>query len=145
MQAYTNPAHASDPYKLPDLEVQKRDGLSAPEVRYLTARRHAAQDRTEGRIAAALRYEKIADAELHDCADPDEIEALADDLASLPYDDTQWENAVKAEAAKHRGFYVACCLPGCLPDSDWAGPYPTADAAIEAAREMYVSDDGDED
>ena len=35
------------------------------------------------------------------------------------------------------GWYYATCCPGCLPDSDWFGPYDTEDACIEAAEEFY--------
>lgn len=34
-------------------------------------------------------------------------------------------------------FWWACCLPGCLPDSDWSGPFDTEDEALKDARE-YV-------
>lgn len=32
------------------------------------------------------------------------------------------------------GFYYWHCFPGCLPDSDYNGPFPTLETAIEAAR-----------
>lgn len=32
------------------------------------------------------------------------------------------------------GFYFWYCFPGCLPESEPWGPYPTADAAIEDCR-----------
>ncbi len=35
------------------------------------------------------------------------------------------------------GWYFWFCLPGCLPDSDPSGPYPSEQAAIDACRDMY--------
>jgi hypothetical protein len=32
------------------------------------------------------------------------------------------------------GWYWAYCFPGCLPDSDFYGPYGSEEAAIEACR-----------
>ena len=34
------------------------------------------------------------------------------------------------------GWYFWYCLPGCLPDSEPDGPYPTEEAALEAVREQ---------
>ena len=34
------------------------------------------------------------------------------------------------------GWFFDFCLPGCLPDSQPFGPYPSRDAAINAARDM---------
>lgn len=33
------------------------------------------------------------------------------------------------------GWYYWYCLPGCLPDSDPIGPFPTQDEALEASRD----------
>lgn len=33
------------------------------------------------------------------------------------------------------GWYWWTCLPGCLPDSDPAGPFPTEEAALADAQE----------
>lgn len=36
------------------------------------------------------------------------------------------------------GGYMFCsCLPGCLPDSTWEGPFPTRDEAVATARNLY--------
>ena len=32
-------------------------------------------------------------------------------------------------AAEAVGWYICSCLPGCLPDSDWLGPYETEELA----------------
>jgi hypothetical protein len=34
------------------------------------------------------------------------------------------------------GYFFQFCFPGCLPESSPFGPYPTRQAAIEAARDM---------
>ena len=34
-----------------------------------------------------------------------------------------------------QGWYFWSCFPGCLPDSDPAGPYASEQLAIDAARE----------
>lgn len=47
--------------------------------------------------------------------------------------DTDWTDAamIRDDAAKLEGWYVWCCLPGCMPDSDALGPYKTErEAAI---------------
>lgn len=46
------------------------------------------------------------------------------------------EAEIKAEAEKLAGYYFWWCVPGCMPDSDAFGPYPTAEAAMQAAREQ---------
>lgn len=38
------------------------------------------------------------------------------------------------------GWFFDYCLPGCLPDSQPFGPYPSRDAAIAAARDMATAD-----
>lgn len=35
------------------------------------------------------------------------------------------------------GYYVCVCFPGCLPESDWHGPYQTPDEAIEEMRNQF--------
>lgn len=45
----------------------------------------------------------------------------------------------------HVGWYWWSCFPGCLPDSDACGPFPTEAGALEDAREgMEDSEDEDE-
>lgn len=46
------------------------------------------------------------------------------------------EAEIKAEAEKLAGYYFWWCFPGCMPDSDAFGPYPTSEAAMQAAREQ---------
>jgi len=36
---------------------------------------------------------------------------------------------------RETGWYFHYCFPGCLPDSDFYGPYPTQQEAIDGARE----------
>ena len=38
------------------------------------------------------------------------------------------------------GWWFASCHPGCMPDSDFAGPYKTEDEAYKAAVEWYNAD-----
>jgi len=38
------------------------------------------------------------------------------------------------------GWFFHYCFPGCLPDSDPFGPYPTAQAAKDAAIEMTTGE-----
>lgn len=38
------------------------------------------------------------------------------------------------------GFYYWPCFPGCLPDGDAIGPFPTEAEALDDARENYVTD-----
>lgn len=33
------------------------------------------------------------------------------------------------------GWYWAACFPGCMPDSDWNGPFDTSNQAWKDARE----------
>ena len=35
------------------------------------------------------------------------------------------------------GFVWCFCIPGCLPDSDWCGPFPSEEAALDNARLLY--------
>ena len=55
-------------------------------------------------------------------------------------DETTWMHERMADdrdvdADSLAGWYYWFCFPGCLPDSDAVGPYPTEQAAIDAARE----------
>lgn len=43
-------------------------------------------------------------------------------------------DAIIAEEGIEGGWFWAFCFPGCLPDSDWIGPFPTRDAAEQDAR-----------
>jgi len=47
-----------------------------------------------------------------------------------------WASAYNAAYSVYSeaGFYYWYCFPGCMPDSDPYGPYPTAQAAIDAAQ-----------
>lgn len=38
-----------------------------------------------------------------------------------------WEN-------EEEGFYYWPCFPGCIPDAEAIGPFPTLEAAVEAAQ-----------
>ena len=39
------------------------------------------------------------------------------------------------------GYYYASCFPGCLPDSEWYGPYATEDDALADAEEIWGDDE----
>ena len=34
------------------------------------------------------------------------------------------------------GFMWAVCFPGCMPDSEWSGPFPTHAEALQNARDI---------
>ena len=36
------------------------------------------------------------------------------------------------------GYFYSCCIPGCLPDSEWYGPFDTEQEAVSDAREMWA-------
>ena len=38
------------------------------------------------------------------------------------------------------GWYACVCIPGCLPDSSWAGPYKTEDVAVKGGRALFGED-----
>jgi hypothetical protein len=38
------------------------------------------------------------------------------------------------------GFMWCVCFPGCLPDSEWNGPFPTYAEALADAREQLAED-----
>ena len=48
------------------------------------------------------------------------------------------------ESGTEGGWYYWYCTPGCLPDSEPYGPFPTPDAAIADARENNADDDESE-
>ena len=41
---------------------------------------------------------------------------------------TYWEN-------EEEGYYYWPCFPGCIPDAEANGPFPTLEAAVAAAQE----------
>ena len=51
--------------------------------------------------------------------------------------DLELEQGVPESEQSEAGWYYWFCFPGCLPESDPSGPYPSEEAAIEACREMW--------
>jgi hypothetical protein len=45
-------------------------------------------------------------------------------------------DAMIEEECIESGWFYWFCFPGCLPDSELFGPYPSLKAAIDAAREI---------
>jgi hypothetical protein len=43
------------------------------------------------------------------------------------------------------GYYWCCCIPGCMPDSDWNGPFETEALAVSDGRTNGGEGDFDED
>jgi hypothetical protein len=42
------------------------------------------------------------------------------------------------EMEDSEGGYMYCfCFPGCLPDSDWFGPFDSEEAALKNARQLH--------
>ena len=42
------------------------------------------------------------------------------------------------EMEHSEGGYMYCfCFPGCLPDSDWFGPFDSEEAALKNARQLH--------
>jgi hypothetical protein len=66
------------------------------------------------------------------------IESWTRDELQAFYDaQTEWTGMDADDANDAPGTWMFCfSLPGCLPDSDWFGPYESYEAAAEAAREM---------
>ncbi len=65
--------------------------------------------------------------------------AREDDAWTLPDLEIFWsDDFVDDEGeARDAGFYYWFCFPGCMPDSDPFGPYPTAEAALAEARDLH--------
>jgi hypothetical protein len=63
---------------------------------------------------------RAAEEDCPQCADPE-----SDGPAADPGSDH----------AEHVGWYYWFCFPGCMPDSDAFGPYPSEQAALDAARD----------
>lgn len=49
-------------------------------------------------------------------------------------------DAIVADHDVQGGFMWAVCFPGCLPDSEWSGPFPTYAEALADAREQLAED-----
>jgi hypothetical protein len=47
-------------------------------------------------------------------------------------------DAIIAEEGIEGGWFYAFCFPGCLPESDWIGPFPTRGAAEQDARDSVA-------
>lgn len=63
------------------------------------------------------------------------FEEIENELGYAP-DDMESPEVCDAITAL-KGYYYACCSPGCLPDSDFYGPYATEDEAYKAAQAFY--------
>jgi len=105
MQHYSNPDHASDLWKLPDVEIFQ-----------LTAREVAERDED-------LIYEYLHRHEFR-------LATMNSRTRDKMFDAMIEEHSIKG------GWFFWFCVPGCMPDSDAFGPYPTAKAAALAANEM---------
>ena len=55
---------------------------------------------------------------------------------ALGYDENHQDDETPEEFAP-AGFYVCSCFPGCMPDSEWSGPFDTEDEAIAEWRGMF--------
>jgi hypothetical protein len=42
--------------------------------------------------------------------------------------------------ASMAGHYACFCFPGCLPDSDWSGPFETEEEAVEYMRRTFAGE-----
>lgn len=71
-------------------------------------------------------------------------ESRADDPYALPDVEVFYRTAAAIRADEWRdedgeymgeGWYAWSCFPGCLPDSDPAGPFLTAQEALDAMRD----------
>lgn len=49
-------------------------------------------------------------------------------------------DAIVADYDVRGGFMWAVCFPGCLPDSEWSGPFPSYAEALADAREQLAED-----
>ena len=60
----------------------------------------------------------------------------------------QWENPEEYDDDECQpslaGWYYVSCLPGCMPDGDFMGPYATEKDAAKAGREDFDDDECDE-
>jgi len=45
--------------------------------------------------------------------------------------------AIVADENVSGGFMYCFCTPGCIPDSDWIGPFQTVGEALEDARSTF--------
>jgi hypothetical protein len=61
--------------------------------------------------------------------------------AGVDWDDPE---SVAFEAKHLAGIYYWFCYPGCLPDSDAFGPFPSMELAIAHAWEEFPSDEDNE-
>lgn len=123
MQAYSNPKKASDPWALPDLSIM------------------------EERVWAVT------------CRCGDSLIPWPQDLTHTVDPDTGEEitacycpSCGKPAPAKpdgpnggRTGYFWSYCFPGCLPDSDWFGPFDTAEEALSNARENADYEEEDEE
>jgi hypothetical protein len=35
------------------------------------------------------------------------------------------------------GYFACFCFPGCMPDSDWSGPFDTEEEAVSYMRRTF--------
>ena len=66
-----------------------------------------------------------------DCVEHNQAEGLRPEM-----DDTLYIPAEMDDTLYIPGFYWCVCSPGCIPDSDFYGPFSSESAAEEAANEQ---------
>ena len=49
-------------------------------------------------------------------------------------------DAMVYELNLEAGFMWSLCFPGCLPDTEWSGPFPTHAEALADAREQLTDE-----
>jgi hypothetical protein len=102
---YSDPAREQDPHALPDAEVFELTALEAAEFEEDLILKYN-HYRHEFRLANINSHVRTAMLE-----------------------------AIVTEQKIEGGWYYWFCMPGCLPDSDPIGPFPTHDAAVTALHE----------
>ena len=89
------------------------------------------------------------------CDITDRVEELRDKRASLPYDiEVFWHDGERTSEDDcwadsdgkplPEGWYYWTCLPGCMPEGDPIGPYPSEEEAEQAATEEHGEDEFEE-
>lgn len=106
MLDYSDPARASDPYALPNVEIFQLTAAEVAESAAYEDEQYEFMQRHEFRLANMNR-------QMHERM----IDAMVEELGI------------------QGGWFYWYCFPGCLPDSDAIGPFDTWEDARDAAQE----------
>ena len=124
---YIDPARANEPYYLPTLWVV-RFGFSSDAVDAVNLFQGPPPEANAAGVIEGGDYQGETYEDARAMFEREARECPCDQADGGDLDDHGPDCA---------GWYVCVCIPGCLPDSSWHGPFATEEAAVAKGRAFF--------